>query len=128
MTVIYTSHYMEEVEYLCERIAIVDHGKVIALGTKRELCNRLTDGFIVKLQLNRYSTELLQKLKALPVVERIIFDEDNSTIDIGLNGGEAIGIVVSEVVENKAQILKLEVKEPNLEALFLQLTGRSLRD
>ncbi|QWH04556.1 ABC transporter ATP-binding protein [Bacillus mycoides] len=128
MTVIYTSHYMEEVEYLCERIAIVDHGKVIALGTKRELCNRLTDGFMVKLQLNRYSTELLQKLKALPVVERIIFDEDSSTIDIGLNGGEAIGIVVSEVVENKAQILKLEVKEPNLEALFLQLTGRSLRD
>ncbi|MED1569303.1 ABC transporter ATP-binding protein [Bacillus paramycoides] len=128
MTVIYTSHYMEEVEYLCERIAIVDHGKVIALGTKRELCNRLTDGFIVKLQLNRYSTELLQKLKALPVVERIIFDEDNSTIDIGLNGGEAIGTVVSVVVENNAQILKLEVQEPNLEVLFLQLTGRSLRD
>ncbi|PFJ08685.1 export ABC transporter ATP-binding protein [Bacillus cereus] len=128
MTVIYTSHYMEEVEYLCERIAIVDHGKVIALGTKRELCNRLTDGFIVRLQLNRYSTELLQKLKALSVVERIIFDEDTSTIDIGLNGGEAIGTVVSVVVENNAQILKLEVQEPNLEALFLQLTGRSLRD
>lgn len=128
MTVIYTSHYMEEVEYLCERIAIVDHGKVIALGTKRELCNRLTDGFIVRLQLNRYSTELLQKLKALSVVERIIFDEDNRTIDIGLNGGESIGTVVSVVVENNAQILKLEVQEPNLEALFLQLTGRSLRD
>ncbi|EMI9090559.1 MULTISPECIES: ABC transporter ATP-binding protein [Bacillus] len=128
MTVIYTSHYMEEVEYLCERIAIVDHGKVIALGTKRELCNRLADGFIVRLQLNRYSTELLQKLKSLSVVERIIFDEDNSTIDIGLNGGESIGTVVSVVVENNAQILKLEVQEPNLEALFLQLTGRSLRD
>ncbi|MDZ4438908.1 export ABC transporter ATP-binding protein, partial [Bacillus cereus] len=78
--------------------------------------------------LNRYSTELLQKLKALSVVERIIFDEDNSTIDIGLNGGESIGTVVSVVVENNAQILKLEVQEPNLEALFLQLTGRSLRD
>ncbi|MBZ4223810.1 ABC transporter ATP-binding protein [Bacillus wiedmannii] len=128
MTVIYTSHYMEEVEYLCERIAIVDHGKVIALGTKRELCNRLAEGFIVRLQLNRYSTELLQKLKVLSVVERIIFDEDNSTIDIGLNGGESIGTVVSVVVENNAQILKLEVQEPNLEALFLQLTGRSLRD
>lgn len=109
---------MEEVEYLCERIAIVDHGKVIALGTKRELCNRPADGFIVRLQLNRYSTELLQKLKALSVVERIIFDEDNSTIDIGLNGGESIGTVVSVVVENNAQILKLEVQEPNLEALF----------
>ena len=67
-------------------------------------------------------------MKALSVVERIIFDEDNSTIDIGLNGSESIGTVVSVVVENNAQILKLEVQEPNLEALFLQLTGRSLRD
>ncbi|MDR4369740.1 export ABC transporter ATP-binding protein, partial [Bacillus cereus] len=93
-----------------------------------ELCNRLTDGFLVKLQLNRYSTELLQKRKALTVVERIIFDEDTRTIDMGLNGGEEIGTVVSVVVENNVQILKLEVQEPNLEALFLQLTGRSLRD
>lgn len=128
MTVIYTSHYMEEVEYLCERIAIVDHGKVIALGTKTELCNRLADGFMVKLQLNRYSEELLQKIKDIPTVERIIIDEDTNTLDIGLKNGEAIGTVVSVVVENHVQILKLEVQEPNLEALFLQLTGRSLRD
>ncbi|MEH7457438.1 export ABC transporter ATP-binding protein [Bacillus pseudomycoides] len=128
MTVIYTSHYMEEVEYLCERIAIVDHGKVIALGTKTELCNRLADGFMVKLQLNRYSEELLQKIKGIPTVERIIIDEDTNTLDIGLKNGEAIGMVVSVVVENYVQILKLEVQEPNLEALFLQLTGRSLRD
>ncbi|WP_459503382.1 ABC transporter ATP-binding protein [Bacillus sp. C1] len=128
MTVIYTSHYMEEVEYLCERIAIVDQGKVIALGTKSELCNRLADGFMVKLQLNRYSQELLQKVKEIPTVERIIIDEDTNTLDIGLKTGEAVGTVVSIVVENHVQILKLEVQEPNLEALFLQLTGRSLRD
>lgn len=128
MTVIYTSHYMEEVEYLCERIAIVDYGKVIALGTKTELCNRLADGFMVKLQLNRYSQELLQKVKEIPTVERIIIDEDTNTLDIGLKTGEAVGTVVSIVVENHVQILKLEVQEPNLEALFLQLTGRSLRD
>ncbi|MFD0769456.1 ABC transporter ATP-binding protein [Bacillus sp. CGMCC 1.60114] len=128
MTVIYTSHYMEEVEYLCERIAIVDHGKVIALGTKSELCNRLTDGFMVKLQVNRYNQELLQKLQALPVVERIVVDEDSNTIDIALINGDAVGMVVSEVVGNRVQIAKLEVQEPNLEALFLQLTGRSLRD
>lgn len=128
MTVIYKSHYMEEVEYLCERIAIVDYGKVIALGTKTELCNRLADGFMVKLQLNRYSQELLQKVKEIPTVERIIIDEDTNTLDIGLKTGEAVGTVVSIVVENHVQILKLEVQEPNLEALFLQLTGRSLRD
>ncbi|MEN1938336.1 ABC transporter ATP-binding protein [Paenibacillus sp. 102] len=128
MTVIYTSHYMEEVEYLCERIAIVDHGKVIASGTKTELCNRLADGFMVKLQLNRYNKELLQKVKEIPTVERIIVDEDTNTLDIGLKNGEAVGTVVSVVVGNQVQILKLEVQEPNLEALFLQLTGRSLRD
>lgn len=128
MTVIYTSHYMEEVEYLCERIAIVDHGKVIALGTKSELCNRLTDGFMVKLQVNRYDQQLLQKLQALPVVERIVADEDSNTIDIALTHSDAVGMVVSEVVGNRVQIAKLEVQEPNLEALFLQLTGRSLRD
>jgi len=116
------------VEYLCERIAIVDHGKVIALGTKTELCNRLADGFMVKLQLNRYNQELLQKIKDIPTVERIIIDEDTNTLDIGLKNGEAVGTVVSEVVEKHVRILKLEVQEPNLEALFLQLTGRSLRD
>ncbi|MDC2867146.1 ABC transporter ATP-binding protein [Bacillus sp. BP-3] len=128
MTVIYTSHYMEEVEYLCERIAIVDHGKVIALGTKSELCTRLADGFMVKLQVNRYDQELLQKLQALPVVERIVTDEDSNTIDIALTHSDAVGMVVSEIVGNRVQIAKLEVQEPNLEALFLQLTGRSLRD
>ena len=128
MRVIYTRHYMEEVEYLCERIAIVDHGKVIALGTKSELCTRLADGFMVKLQVNRYDQELLQKLQALPVVERIVTDEDSNTIDIALTHSDAVGMVVSEVVGNRVQIAKLEVQEPNLEALFLQLTGRSLRD
>ena len=128
MTVIYTSHYMEEVEYLCERIAIVDHGKVIALGTKSELCNRLADGFMVKLQVNHYDEQLLQKLQALPVVERIVGGEDSNTIDIALTHSDAVGMVVSEVVGNRVQIAKLEVQEPNLEALFLQLTGRSLRD
>ncbi|MCI0766378.1 ABC transporter ATP-binding protein [Bacillus sp. TL12] len=128
MTVIYTSHYMEEVEYLCERIAIVDHGKVIALGTKRELCNRLADGFMVKVQLNCFTQELLKNVKTIPTVERVVVDEKTNTLDIGLENGEAVGTVVSVVVENQAQILKLEVQEPNLEALFLQLTGRSLRD
>ncbi|AWC27216.1 ABC transporter ATP-binding protein [Bacillus cytotoxicus] len=128
MTVIYTSHYMEEVEHLCERVAIVDHGKVIAVGTKTELCNRLTDGFMVKVQLNHFTQKLLRELRAIPTVERVVIHEETNTFDIGLQNGEAVGTVVSVAVENRAQILKLEVQEPNLEALFLQLTGRSLRD
>lgn len=128
MTVIYTSHYMEEVEHLCERVAIVDHGKVIAVGTKTELCNRLTDGFMVKVQLNHFTQKLLRELRAIPTVERVVIHEETNTFDIGLQNGEAVGTVVSVAVGNRAQILKLEVQEPNLEALFLQLTGRSLRD
>lgn len=128
MTVIYTSHYMEEVEYLCERIAIVDHGRMIALGTKTELCNRLADGFIVKLQMNRYQEELLQALKEKAVVERLSVDESTNTLTIALQSGESMSEIVSQVIARNVKILKLEVQEPNLEALFLQLTGRSLRD
>lgn len=128
MTVIYTSHYMEEVEYLCERIAIVDHGRMIALGTKTELCNRLVDGFIVKLQVNRYQEELLQVLIENTVVERLSVDEDTNTLTIALQSSESMSEIVSQVIARNVKILKLEVQEPNLEALFLQLTGRSLRD
>ncbi|CAM4300350.1 antibiotic ABC transporter ATP-binding protein [Bacillus manliponensis] len=128
MTVIYTSHYMEEVEYLCERIAIVDHGRMIALGTKTELCNRLVDGFIVKLQVNRYQEELLQALIENTVVERLSVDEDTNTLTIALQSSESMSEIVSQVIARNVKILKLEVQEPNLEALFLQLTGRSLRD
>jgi ABC-2 type transport system ATP-binding protein len=128
MTVVYTSHYMEEVEYLCKRIAIVDHGKLIALGTKIDLCNRLANGTVVKMKVNQLSEPFVSALKALDKVERVVTNQEENSADIFVTEEKVIGDIVACTVEHHVQVLALEVKEPNLEALFLQLTGRSLRD
>ncbi len=127
MTVIYTSHYMEEVDYLCERIGIVDHGRMIALGTKQELCNRLTSGTVITLELNEVTSEFVTLVNDLPFVEQVV--TKNETVEIFVTDANlAIGETVSKAVTSGLAVQSVHVREPNLESLFLQLTGRSLRD
>jgi ABC-2 type transport system ATP-binding protein len=129
MTVIYTSHYMEEVEFLCKRIGIIDHGEVIAIGTKDDLCNRLSGGTIVKMEVNIFSHRLIDELNSLPITEKVIEDEEEKTLEIFVNSGhQALGELVTAAVKNNVEVSSIQVQEPNLESLFLQLTGRSLRD
>lgn len=128
MTVIYTSHYMEEVESLCKRIAIVDRGKLIAIGTKEDLCSRLVDGTVIALKLNKWNEAFLVRLKELPLVERLTIQQDENIINISVESKQAISDITACTIQYDLQVLALEVKEPNLETLFLQLTGRSLRD
>lgn len=127
MTVIYTSHYMEEVDYLCERIGIVDHGRMIALGTKQELCNRLASGTVITLELNEVTSEFVTLVNDLPFVEQVV--TKNKTVEIFVTDANlAIGETVSKAVTSGLAVQSVHVQEPNLESLFLQLTGRSLRD
>ncbi|MGV3489008.1 MAG: ABC transporter ATP-binding protein [Tuberibacillus sp.] len=127
MTVIYTSHYMEEVEYLCKRIGIIDHGEVIALGTKNELCNRLAGGTVIQISVNKINEDFLNRLKALDLVANVKA-EDNK-MDIFVNDPDsALSQVVAMAAEYNVQLQSINIIEPNLESLFLQLTGRTLRD
>jgi ABC-2 type transport system ATP-binding protein len=128
MTVIYTSHYMEEVEFLCERIAIIDHGEVIALGTKTELCNRLAGGTVIQLKVDPIKERFIQRLKTMEAVANVkIVEEDRIEVFV-TRADAALSQIVALSLEHRVQLVSLNVKEPNLEALFLQLTGRSLRD
>jgi ABC-2 type transport system ATP-binding protein len=129
MTIIYTSHYMEEVEFLCERIGIIDHGEVIAIGTKDDLCNRLSGGTIIKMEVNVFKSSLLDEINSLPITEKVIGNEEEKTLEIFVNSGhQALGELVTAAVKNNVVVSAIQVQEPNLESLFLQLTGRSLRD
>jgi ABC-2 type transport system ATP-binding protein len=129
MTVIYTSHYMEEVEFLCERIGIIDHGEVIAIGTKDDLCNRLSGGTIIKMEVNVFKPSLIDELNSLPITEKVIGNEEEKTLEIFVNSGhQALGELVTAAVKNNVVVSSIRLQEPNLESLFLQLTGRSLRD
>lgn len=129
MTVIYTSHYMEEVEFLCNRIGIVDQGKMIALGTKSDLVNRLAGGTVIKLSVASLKDEFTASLMKVTNVERVIPDIENNSVDILVHHHQlAFSDIIACAMENRVQVLSFEVQEPNLESLFLSLTGRTLRD
>lgn len=128
MTIIYTSHYMEEVEYLCKRIAIIDYGKLIAIGDKTELCNRLAGGHILELTVDNPSVDFLIQLESIDGIENANMREDGIIEIILSDKNTVLPEVISLSLKQNISIQSMQIKEPNLESLFLQLTGRTLRD
>lgn len=128
MTIIYTSHYMEEVEYLCKRIAIIDYGKLIAIGDKTELCNRLAGGHILELTVDNPSVDFLIQLESIDGIDNANMREDGIIEIILSDKNTVLPEVISLSLKQNISIQSMQIKEPNLESLFLQLTGRTLRD
>jgi ABC-2 type transport system ATP-binding protein len=129
MTVIYTSHYMEEVEYLCDRICIMDQGKIIADGTKAQLIEQYDKTRGIKLKTESNGPELLNKIKALPHVLSVTQDEDTREITVRSNEDKWVFKNIIDLLhEENVGILSMEFEQPNLETVFLNLTGRVLRD
>jgi linearmycin/streptolysin S transport system ATP-binding protein len=147
MTVLYTSHYMEEVEFLCDRAGIMDHGKIIALGTLDELRRLVGDENVISVRVVEVPEGALESLRALRGVDSVTCSAPAADDGTGEEGaekepsgeGETIqvlsrdsGAVIADVVAALgrvgARVLSVDVREPNLESVFLHLTGKSLRD
>ncbi len=127
MAVLYTTHYMEEAERLCDRVGIIDQGRIIAEGTRRELVQTVGHRDRVSFEVSGYPGTVVEALKA---IERV---EDVSTREHGLEvivegAGEVLPALIEAVSSNGVAIKGVEVTEPDLEAVFLHLTGRALRD
>ncbi|SET79157.1 ABC-2 type transport system ATP-binding protein [Natronincola peptidivorans] len=127
MTVIYTSHYMEEVEYLCDRIYIMDEGKIIASGTKEELIHIIGGNRTISIKLENYSEALIHDLKSIEDIVAVEKAGDALALKTK-NGEEIIKEIIHVVAKNSSSILSIDVKKPNLESVFLHLTGKGLRD
>ncbi|MBC8384734.1 MAG: ABC transporter ATP-binding protein [Candidatus Cloacimonetes bacterium] len=125
-TIIYTTHYMEEAERLCRRIAIIDHGKIIVLGTKEELFKSLEkeNSIIIKFK-NSIDFEEFQKALNDFQLAKI---NDNSFEISGENLIENLSGILNSIKQNGNDISEIDFNKPNLEKLFLKLTGRELRD
>ncbi|MFH2101818.1 MAG: ATP-binding cassette domain-containing protein [Chloroflexota bacterium] len=129
MTVLYTTHYMEEAQELSDRVGIIDHGELIALGTQKELTTQV--GEMETLILHIDETEpvdaLAAAIKSLEMVKHVEVS-DHTVTAIVPEAEEALAPAVAKANELGIKIRSVDIREPNLEAVFLHLTGRALRD
>jgi ABC-2 type transport system ATP-binding protein len=127
-TVLLTTHNMEEADALCARLAIVDHGHVIAVGTPGALKATIPGGFVLRLRFGNQTPELLERFQSLAGV-REVRSADDMGVDIYADrGGSLIPEIASLAASSGAELSDVHILEPSLENLFLHHTGRSLRD
>lgn len=127
MTILYTSHYMEEVEFLCDRIYIMDRGMVIASGTKEEIKNILSAEQTIQIKLERKNDTFLQLLQSQPVISSIDVQNQQITFVVA-KGVTLISELFKWAEDTNATIIGVEIQTPTLEDVFLHLTGRALRN
>ena len=123
--VIYTTHYLEEAERLCDRIGIVDHGKILAEGTLDELKAKLGEEEVVTLW-GRFEPEAARAALEGLAAARVISAEPGR-VSLTAGGGGAAGLL-GEIYGRGLAIDRIAIEPPSLNALFLKLTGRELRD
>jgi ABC-2 type transport system ATP-binding protein len=127
MAVLYTTHYMEEAERLCDRVGIIDHGKLIAEGTRRELVGMVGELDSVALAASGDLAGAAEALAALDCVQKSSVTEDGIDLVVADARANLPGILTTASTSG-VTIRSVEVTEPDLEAVFLHLTGRALRD
>jgi ABC-2 type transport system ATP-binding protein len=121
LTVIYTSHYMEEVQALCPRAAILDRGRVLAIDTLPGLLRRLPSAVV--LTLAGPTAEVVARVRAVPGVSGAELSGSVLTVT-----AEQVGPLLPAVLAAAGEVRAVDVKEPTLEGVFLSLTGKALRD
>jgi len=127
MTIIYTSHYMEEVEMLCNRIAIMDEGKIIATGTKNELRLLVGGKDTIRMDVKNIHPKIVESLEMIDDVDKIKIKEDQIEI-LSDYGRRVLSSIISKLNELDVKINSVKVQEPDLESVFIHLTGKSLRE
>jgi ABC-2 type transport system ATP-binding protein len=127
-TILLTTHYMEEADALCNRLAIVDHGRIIALGTPKELKSSIPGGYLLRLRFAKHPPDLLERLQSLSGVREVRAADGTGADVYADRGGSLIPEIASLAVATGVDLSDVHISEPSLENLFLHHTGRSLRD
>jgi len=129
MTILYTTHYMAEAQELSDRIGIIDHGKLIALGTHEELVKLVGEKAEVHLGVDKHLQEVSERWCALAGVAHSEVDDESMEITVLVDDAdEALPRLFDAARPLGVRITSVNVVEPNLETVFLHLTGRALRE
>lgn len=126
-TVLYTTHYMEEAQDLCDRIAIIDKGQILTVGTLEALTRRSGESEVLKVVGSFDETTATQKLSGLDGL-RLIRIEDGTVIGGIDDSGPGLLEVLPKVLDSGLSIDDVSIQKPSLQSVFISLTGRELRD
>ncbi len=126
ITIFLTTHYMEEADVLSDRIAIIDHGKIIARGTPHELKESL-GGDIIEITPYKKNQDIKDLLTSLPAVKEMKDTGDVYRLKV-INGEETLPKIMEKICENNIKIRKVSLIEPTLDQVFLEYTGRTIRE
>ncbi len=129
MSILYTTHYMEEAQELSDRVGIIDHGKLIAVGTQEELTRQVgeTDSIRILTDAMDDLPTIADKLQSFDGITRVILEEGGLNL-ITVDAESSLAPIINQASQAGAHIKSIEIIEPNLETVFLHLTGRALRD
>jgi ABC-2 type transport system ATP-binding protein len=127
LTILYTTHYMEEAELLCDRVAIMDQGRIIALDPPHDLIKALGTGIIHIGLRDPPDDALLGRLESLPQIKSVVYRDDSLAFET-VDAEHALLGIIGLLNETSVAMTSLEILEPNLESVFIQLTGKQLRD
>ena len=127
LTILLTTHYMDEADKLCDRIAIVDHGKLMALDSPLKLKASIPGNNILEVGFSRVPEGWLQTLQSLPEVQNV--KSDDHVFRIGSNNGPQTTVALMEAARQaEIEVTSLSVQSTSLDDVFMHYTGRQLRD
>lgn len=126
ITILLTTHYMEEADYLCDRVAIIDKGKIIAHGEPKKLKSQLK-GDIIKVKLKKLNKKIIKDFEAFQFIKEVNTSQNNINLLVK-NAESKIVKVIDVIKNNKAEINEISIHKPTLEDVFLNFTGRKMRD
>lgn len=126
-TIVYTTHYMEEVEILCDRIIILDKGSILASGTTEELKELVSIEEKITVETEGISSKQLEEINGLKNVDTIIYS-NNTLLITYKKGKNNLGEIIDYLKDNKIKYSKIFSERPTLNDVFLELTGKELRD
>ncbi|MCJ7603783.1 MAG: ATP-binding cassette domain-containing protein [Desulfobulbaceae bacterium] len=127
MTIFLTTHYMDEAEAQCERVAIIDAGKLIAIGSPDELKARIPGSDIVSLKVNQLSNDTVEQIGKIPFVHSVTVEENTLRAYVD-NGAENLPLLIETIKANGLRVVSATLHEQSLEDVFIHFTGKSIRE